>query len=135
MIGLALLLFFQGPDSTLLATFTPLRSAAARFRHDLPNASAQLVLSRAQRVRTACADSRAAADSVALRLARNAAAQSELAALQRALIGCLRDWEITGPRANADSLRAWGPHRLSELDRALRRYQRARLVRSNSPAP
>ena len=135
MVGLALLLFVQGPDSTLLATFSNLRSAAARFRHDLPNASAPLVLARAQRVRTACADSRAAADSVALRLERNAAALSALAALQRALIGCQRDWATTGPRANADSLRAWGPYRLSELDRALQRYQRARVLRSNSPAP
>ena len=135
MVGLALLLFVQGPDSTLLATFSTLRGAAARFRHDLPNASAQLVLARAQRVHTACADSRAAADSVAPLLARNATAQSELAALQRALVSCQRDWQTTGPRANADSLRAWGPYRLSELDRALRRYQRARIVRSSSPAP
>ena len=137
MVAFALLLWTssQMPDSSLVASFSTLRSAASRFRHDLPNASAQLVLARARRVRTACADSRAAADSVALRLARNTAAQSELAALQRALIGCQRDWQTTGPRANADSLRAWGPYRLSELDRALRRYQRARALRSNSPAP
>ena len=134
MFALALLLWVQGPDSSLVATFTTLRSAAARFRQDLPHASAQLVLARAQQVHTACASARVAADSVAPQVARDAAARTELAALQRALVACQRDWATAGPRANADSLRAWGPYRLSELDRALRQYQRGRVLRSNSPS-
>jgi hypothetical protein len=116
----------QSPDSVLLATFTTLRSASAQFRQDLAQASPQLVIARANQVRAACSGSRLAADSLALLWARHAAAQSELAALQRALGACQRDWDTKSPRASADSLRAWGPFRLTELDRALRRFQRAR---------
>lgn len=119
----------QAPDSTLIATFSALRGASARFRQDLMRASPQLVIARADQVRAACAGSRGAADSLVLQLPGNAAARAELAALQRALSACQREWDTTGPRANADSLRAWGPYRLSELDRALRRYQRARTKR------
>lgn len=116
----------QAPDSTLSATLTALRSAATQFRQDLAQASPQLVIARAQQVRVACAGSRLAADSLAPLVSRDAAARAELAALQRALGVCQRDWDLRGARANADSLRAWGPHRLSELDRAVRRYQSAR---------
>jgi hypothetical protein len=129
MVALALLLVVQGPDSSLLATFSTVRSAAARFRQDLPQASPQLVLARAQQVRAACLGTRAAADSLAPRLMRDAAAQAELAALQRALSACQREWETHGPHVHADTLRAWGPYRLAELDRALLRYQRARMER------
>jgi len=134
----ALALFFwaapaaQSPDSSLTATFSALRSASARFRHDLTQASPQLVLARAAAVRAACS---ALADSLAPRLPRDSVARSELAALQRALGTCRRDWDSKGPRANADSLRAWGPYRLSQLDRALLRYQRARLSRGTASSP
>lgn len=131
MFALALLLWTtpQLPDSTLVASFSAVRSAAARFRQDLPKASPQLVLARAQHVRAACIGTRTAADSLAPRLTRDPAAQAVLAALQRALQTCEREWETHGPHVNADSLRAWGPYRLSELDQALGRYQRARLER------
>jgi hypothetical protein len=119
----------QSPDSGLTATFTVLRGASARFRQDLMRASPQLVMARADQVRVACAGSGAAADSLAPLLRSNAAAQADLAVLQRALRACQREWDTTGPRANADSLRAWGPYRLSELDRAMRRYQHARARR------
>ena len=50
MLALVLLLWAgQAPDSALVASFVTLRSAGARFRQDLANASAQLVLSRARR--------------------------------------------------------------------------------------
>jgi hypothetical protein len=121
MFALALLLWAgQSPDSALVASFSVLRSASARFRQDLQHASAQLVASRAQQVRAACTGSRNAADALA---ARDSAPRAELAALLRVLVSCQRDWETNGTRANADSLRAWGPFRLSELERALRRYQ------------
>lgn len=123
----------QSPDSSLAATFSVLRGASARFRQDIAGASPQLVIARANQIRAACAGSRAAADSLALQLPRNAAAPTELAALQRALGTCQREWDTNGPRANADSLRAWGPYRLSELDRAVRRYQRARSLRGAPP--
>jgi len=91
-------------------------------------ASPQLVIARADQVRVACAGSHAAADSLAPRLRSNAA-RADLAVLQRALSACQLEWDTTGPRANADSLRAWGPYRLSELDRAMRRYQTTRGTR------
>jgi len=128
MLALALLLWAgQSPDSALLASFSAVRSASARFRQDLSQASPQLVLARAQQVRAACTGTRTAADSLATRLTRNTTTQTELAALQRALSTCQREWETHGPRVNADSLRAWGPYRLTELDRALSRYQRGRM--------
>ena len=124
MFALAVLLWTQSPDSALVATFTTLRGASARFRQDIAQASPQLVLARAAQVHVACSGARLKADSLAPHLARNPTAQTELAALRRALGACQRDWDTKGRRANADSLRAWGPFRLTELDRALRRYQR-----------
>lgn len=123
MLALALLLWAgQSPDSALVASFSAIRSASTRFRYDLQQASPQLVIARARDVRAACTGARAAADSLTPRVARDATARAELTALQRALATCQRDWD-SATRSNADSLRAWGPHRLNELDRALRRYQ------------
>jgi hypothetical protein len=137
VVALALLFLTspQSPDSTLLASFSGVRSAAARFRQDLSKASPQLVLARAQQVRAACINTRTAADSLAPRLTSNSTAQAELTALQRALSTCQREWETHGPKVNADSLRAWGPYRLSELDRALGRYQRARSALTTPASP
>lgn len=124
MFALALLLWAgQAPDSALVASFSAIRSASARFRYDLQQASPQLVITRARDVRSACDGARAAADSLTPHVARQATARAELSALQQALAACQRDWETATRRVNADSLRAWGPHRLNELDRALRRYQ------------
>lgn len=131
-LAFVLWIFPQSPDSALVASFSAVRSAGARFRQDLSQASPQLVLTRARQVRDACVHTRAAADSLAPRLTRDSAAQAELSALQRALRTCQREWDTNAPRVNADTLRAWGPYRLSELDRALLRYQRTRPGR---PAP
>ena len=114
----------QSPDSALVASFNSVRGASARFRQDLPHASARLVLSRAHEVQAACATSRQAAD--ALASSQGGAAPADLAALQRALTTCQRDWDTGSARANADSLRAWGPYRLTELEQAMRRFQRDR---------
>ncbi len=133
MLALALLLWAgQSPDSALVASFSAIRSASARFRYDLQQASPQLVIARARDVRAACNGARAAADSVTPRVAHDATAQAELSTLQRALAACQRDWDTAARRPNADSLRAWGPHRLTELDRALRRYQQ-RTVKHPQP--
>lgn len=113
----------QVQDSTLLAAFSSVRSAAARFRYDLAHASPELVLARARDVRAACVTAQAAADSLAPRLAANATRRDELSLVQRALAGCVRDWESSSRRVHADSLRAWGPHRLQTLNAALRRFE------------
>jgi hypothetical protein len=48
--------------------------------------------------------------------------QAELRRLRRALLNCQRDW-TPRPGAAADTLRAWGPFRIAELERVVRRYE------------
>jgi len=111
-----------------------LRGATAGFRTDLPMASANLVLQRAERVRTGCRDAGAAVRAVDTLLAegvyvdraqrqQNALASGD-AELRRVLTQCERQWRVPTPPTYvaADSLRAWGPYRTSQLDAALRRY-------------
>ena len=110
------------------------RGAMAAFQVDLPSASADLVLSRASRVRNSCHGAVAAVDQVATLLAqgvydtRARVEQGKLRSgtsdLRRALARCELEWTVLDPptRANADSLRAWGPYRGARLDAALRSY-------------
>lgn len=135
----------QGPDSVRAARYErvlrdvtesldAVRGAAAEFRTDLPRASSELVLERAARIRTRCG----VADSAAVRqqslLAEGvyvpaaAAEQVRLSRETRRLRGvlarCRREWGVPEHPsvADADSLRAWGPYRTSQLDRALQRF-------------
>jgi len=49
--------------------------------------------------------------------------------LRRTLQQCRRDWEPKpASQTLADSLRAWGPYRVQQLDLALRRYESALRV-------
>jgi len=110
------------------------RGASAGFRTDLPSASAQLVLARAERVHAGCRGAGAALLTVDTLLAAGAyspAAVSEQAQLRRATVElqrvlerCQREWTVPQiPTAAAvDSLRAWGPFRTAQLDGALQRY-------------
>ena len=111
-----------------------LRGAAAGFRTDLPTASPNLVLGRAERVGGTCRDAGAAVAGVdsllgeGLYVSRAQREQNELknggAALRRELAECERQWRVPSPPtyAAADSLRAWGPYRTAQLDASLRRY-------------
>lgn len=133
----------QSPDSAVRAgvleavtamsdSLTALRGAGARFNRDLANASEELVRSRASDVRARCLAATAAAariDSLyqhhASLIARDRGMpefRRALANLQRELSRCDREWQI-GPRgATVDAVRAWGPHRLTRLEEASRRY-------------
>ena len=138
----------QGPDSALIARFglavnstsdtlEQLRGVAQAFRNDLPTASPTLILARATAVHDACAAGAGAVRRLqgilAARTVSPAAAKSQarfrvtaeetVGALDR----CVRAW-LPLPRTDerADSLKAWGPYRISEIDQALRKYEAAR---------
>ncbi len=141
----ALAVAAQAPDSarqvryevvlnSATAALDQLRGVTAGFRTDLPSASPDLVLRRAERVRITCQD----VDGVLVKLesllaegvyARHAQReQVELrkggSELRRVLARCEREWRVPTPPtvAVADSLRAWGPYRTAQLDAALQRY-------------
>lgn len=141
----ALLVLQAPPDSAARAqihtqlqavteSLTALRGAAAHFRQDLIKASDALVVARANRVRAGCASALTVAESLATPLGRRKytpargeadqrALQNELVTLRRALAQCRAEWDANRPHARADSLRAWGPFRLSSLENVLRRYE------------
>lgn len=112
-----------------------LRGATADFRTDLPSASTDLVLQRAARVRGTCREASAAVSAVdsllreGLYTTKAQRQQTELRSggteLRRVLARCEREWNAQQHRTAvvaADSLRAWGPHRTSQLELASGRY-------------
>jgi len=140
----------QAPDSTKAArvervilassdSISRLRQAAYGFRLDLQEISQALVLQRAQRVQNGCSGAVAGLESllrvlnVEMLTPRAGAEQARLRLaamdLRRTLQQCRRDWEPKPPSQTlADSLRAWGPYRVQQLDLALRRYESALRV-------
>ena len=124
-----------------------LRGAAAHFRQDLAKASDALVVARAKRVRASCASAIGVTDSLAAPLARRQftpargaadqrALRTELSTLRRALVQCRGEWDADVRHTPPDSLRAWGPFRLSSLETVLRRYeQRATRFRGYVAPP
>jgi len=116
-----------------------LRGAAAHFRRDLDKASDQLIRARAKQVRASCTNTLAVTDSLAVPLAAHRytpargdvdqrALQTELTTLRRALFICRGEWDASLGHAHPDSLRAWGPFRLTSLEGLMRRYEQ-RAVR------
>jgi hypothetical protein len=112
-----------------------LSGAGAAFTRDLDRSSRQFVLSRAADVRTRCAAARAAAAEVHRVYATHAAVvasdrgmpeyRAELSRLETELGRCEHEWQTPYAPAAADSLRAWGPHRLARIDATVRRYRAA----------
>jgi hypothetical protein len=133
----------QNPDSVRFAqalravqdSLTGLRRTAAGLRTDLGSVSPSLVLSRAAGQRAQCTGSRIAVTELQQVLgsrvytpragAAQQALRAEAAAVRQALERCEREWAPGGgPEPwRADSLRAWAPHRLDQLQRAIRRYE------------
>jgi len=107
------------------------RAELSRFRRDLQMAGAQTVVGRARRLGTACAGLRAslAASSSPLRAPASAnpgvrsASRDLLAQMgtadQMLVRDCERGLAPEGPGSHADSLKAWGPHRTSQLEKGL----------------
>jgi len=144
--------FSQVPDSTVLRRFGEvvnatadtldiLRGFAQAFRNDLQTASPTIVLARATSVQSACASGVSSVRRLQGMLAartvstiplavRNqaklrTASEETVAALER----CVRSWQPL-PRTDdrADTLRAWGPYRISELTQALHKFDGARAA-------
>lgn len=114
-------------DDSLLS----IRSAGASFRSDLAAASPELIVARSVRMRDRCAGARAALarlDTVlAVAYSPNAgqyqrALRVEGVTLAGTMSRCEREWDTTPRRSVPDSLRAWGPYRIEQLDVAMRRY-------------
>lgn len=107
------------------------RGAIARFRRDLPMAGEQTVTGRAKRLTQACEGLRAAfARATPLLEVPSGAHQGLITARQELLAAmrttgpvlrseCERGLSTDGPGQWADSLKAWGPHRTSQIQRSL----------------
>lgn len=123
------------PLAALRDSLSAVQGSGEAFRHDLATASPDLVIARAQRVQESCV--RAVG---ALRAAQRALAATTLAPgprphaaelhrvlsqLQGDLSRCQRDFAPGVWYARVDSLRAWGPSRLDQLDDRLLRAIRA----------
>ena len=136
----------QAPDSVAQArmgdaisqlrdSLSALQGASAAFSRDLPTSSRHIVLTRAADVRARCVGSATAAAQVDSVYARHASVLSrdpamppyrrELRSLQAELARCQDEWQTPYVAETADSLRAWGPHRLGRLDAAVRRHSTA----------
>ena len=136
----------QTPDTTLTreigAPLLALRDSlfavqgtGAAFRRDLEAASADLVIARAQRVQESCARAIGTVRSAQAALTattlppRSRSLASDLQRLlpqtQAELARCQREFAPGAWYARADSLRAWGPSRLMQLDASVLRAVRA----------
>jgi hypothetical protein len=143
MILLALWLAVQTPDSAtrvrwdnaLRATtdsLDNLRGALATFRADLEPASGPLVLQRAGKVGTTCTGVRHALQELHTLLGspystpskhQQADLRSSTVELLATMEHCERDWAVEpGTPARADTLKAWGPYRTSQMNTQLLSY-------------
>jgi hypothetical protein len=139
-------LIAQSPDTAALVrqdtairrvidSLTVLEGAAAMFQADLVNASPDLVISRATRLRQHCSGTQretARLDSVPLQTQL----RRDLATLRTELARCDREF-ATGPwYQHADSVKAWAPYRLARLSDAVRRFRlAARASMGAAPKP
>ena len=126
----------QAPDTAKLARYgtalrrvhdslTVVQGAAAMFQADLVNASQDLVISRATRLRQHCAGAWREAGRLDSLPALGARMHREVAALRVELARCEREF-TTGPwYERADSVKAWAPFRLARLGDAIRRFRLA----------
>ncbi|MGH8623317.1 MAG: hypothetical protein ACRET3_14380, partial [Burkholderiales bacterium] len=138
----------QVPDTTARArlvnartalddSLSAVRRAAVRFGSDLTAASSDLVLTRAREAHHRCSAAIPPADSLARLLGARTyapaaaneqqALRTEVVSLRRALARCAAQFDPDVPPLGlrADSLRAWGPYRLSQLEQYTRRYESA----------
>ena len=138
----------QDVDSTVIVRFREavtitsdtiemLQGVAQSFRNDLATASPNLILARATAVQNACTSGASALrrlqGMLAARTVKESAArvQAQFRGIAEETAGaldrCARAWQPL-PRTDdrADTLRAWGPSRVADLEKTLRRYDGAR---------
>jgi len=119
------------PLATLRDSLFAVQGAGAAFQHDLAAASPDLVIARARRVQESCARALAAVAAAQRALAAtglpprtqppSAELRRRLPQLQADLVRCQREFAPGAAYARVDSLRAWGPSRLAQLDASVRR--------------
>jgi hypothetical protein len=136
-----------GPDSATAAVYQQVLKAlrdtvstvAARsneFRRDLRTVGAGTVVARAEALARACTATRGALVAARPGIAgwpladRGGPQRDSLLVAMRRLTEridaeCLRGLSLTGPGERADSLRAWGPYRTSNLNQAMTAYHSA----------
>lgn len=134
---------YQRVLKALRDTVSVVAARSNELRRDLRTVGAGTVLARAEALARACTATRGAL--VAARpgiagwpLADRGRPQRDslLVAMRRFTerldAECLRALSVTGPGERADSLRAWGPYRTSNLSQAMTAYHAAaaRLARS-----
>lgn len=107
-------------------TLDGVTAATWEFNRDLRNAGGVTVLARAERLRERC-QAAALALPEAASVFRPAPAAASLVEAVRRLQGVLREqcgrgFRRDGPGSWADTLRAWGPYRASQIDDAIREY-------------
>ena len=136
LVVLWAVLVAQAPDTAARArsgaaiqrvgdSLTALEGAAAMFQADLVNASPDLVIARATRLREHCTGTRREAGRLDSMPGLGARLRRELAGLRAELARCDREF-ATGPwYQGADSVRAWAPYRLRRLGDAVRRFRLA----------
>lgn len=148
--------FRQVPDSAVLRrygeavnatadTLDILRGLAQAFRNDLQTASPNIILDRATSVQNACAAGVSSVRRLQGMLAARTISSIPLAVRDQnrlrttseetvaALERCVHNWQPL-PRTDphADSLKAWGPYRVNEINQALHKFDgaRAQFVKS-----
>lgn len=133
----AVIVRFREAVTVTSDTLDMLSGVAQAFRNDLATASPTLILARATAVQNACTSGASALrrlqGMLAARTVKPSAArtQAQLRATAEETAGtlerCARTWQPL-PRTDdrADTLRAWGPSRVADLEKALRRYDGAR---------
>jgi hypothetical protein len=107
------------------------RHSIAQFRRDLTMAGEQTVVGRARRLTQSCAGLRGAVAQATPLLHLPPSAHEGLVAAHRELLAAMRTTDSvlrteceqglgpTGPGQWADSLKAWGPYRTSQIHRSL----------------
>ena len=106
-------------------SLTALEGVAAMFQADLVNASPDLVISRATRLRQHCAGTQHETGRLDSLPAVGARLRRELAALRVELARCDREFAIGPWYQGADSVKAWAPYRLARLSDAVQRFRLA----------
>ena len=123
------------PLLTLRDSLFAVQGAGVDFRRDLAAASPDLVIARSRRVQESCTRTISALRAAQRALTTTtlpAHARAQAAGLQRLLPGlqadlarCQSEFEPGLWYSRVDSLRAWGPFRLSQLDASALRVIRA----------
>ncbi len=117
-------------------TVRSVRAATVMFRRDLGSAAPETVIGRASSLRERCSaaigvlEDREPTFQSGIGSERVQTATDSLIRAMGRLSSelrqeCVERFQHEGPGVHADTLRAWGPYRISRIDEAIRRYRAA----------